>query len=1047
MKTRSPVLNAVALALGLTITSASQGAALFDPAQQPYGDIPRLAVTGFNLTLGTQRTFQVWFDGYNSVGDVVAYPLDTAGRTDSTLKLWSARDVYKSQQACGNSSPSDPGTAVTTWYDTGRKVVFRNATGTNKAFRWANLTAAQQASIGDATNGPKILNFVRGDRSNEKLVVDMDGTGLIVQYQCGVSTGIFHARRSILGDIEHARPMYVGAPRASYQFDSYSTFKSTNAARAGRVYVGANDGMVHALDAATGAEVWSYVPSMVIPNLNKLATDPYNHTPFVDGTMSAGDVNFGSTAAPDWRTVLVGGLGGGGKGLFALNVTSPDASSELVASSKILWEITPASTGFAELGHTYGDPIIVRISTGQWAAIVGNGYNNTGNGHAVLYVIDITNGTLIKAIDTGSGTAGTPNGLSSPTAIDTDGDGKVDRVYAGDIDGNLWKFDLSSTTPSSWPVPTAPLQTTGGKAIIGAPDAAFHPVNGLLVFFATGRLLNSTDACDSTVQNYAYGIWDGAPAANAAILDQTLTPTDYQTDVVLKVRVSSGNAINWTDASDPTNKPLHRGWRTALPVGERVVGAGFVSDGRYQFTSINPTKVNNPPPNGENWLNELDYLTGGVGSKLIFDLSGNGALGDEDRIQSGTGAIAGAAGIPVSVFQGKGLMSQPVLVILSAQLSSTIFNANPFFGPVSNSSCGTTGTYDPGVSGGHFDVDIYNAAGKLLHHHEYDDTYDVTGVNFLNASDPGFNISNVIPSTATKFKILVAHQKMSPAVSFSSGGSAYKGVTKLDPYVSAGLTMASLPAYDRTTIKTLKYNMPKDAFQVKDWSENSVSPDPRVGLMPTKTGCVNGSATGDIGPAPNLLNHNGALMFQVVKDTTPDSAIQLADAAGDPKYGYRIKNGASRTSYLLGEWTTFWHHPNGKCFGDAGWVPNPPQDTTATTSAPSAPVAGSSDPPYDVLGTRLSSTVSTVATTGGGSIRTTVTVYSSGAQIIVVETLDKKGKVLSVTVTSVPPPDVGAPCTVNCGSTYEVPPTLTGFQQSRFSGKAGRVTWHEVFTP
>jgi len=220
-------------------------------------------------------------------------------------------------------------------------------------------------------------------------------------------------------------------------------------------------------------------------------------------------------------------------------------------------------------------------------------------------------------------------------------------------------------------------------------------------------------------------------------------------------------------------------------------------------------------------------------------------------------------------------------------------------------------------------------------------------------------------------------------------------------------------------------------------------------LMPTKTGCVNNSATGTIGPAPNLLNHNGALNFQVVKDTTPDSAIQLADAAGDPKYGYRVKNGADRTNYLLGEWTTFWHHPNGLCLGDPGWVKNPPQDPTAFAGTPTAPVAGSGDPPYDVLGTKVSSVVTTVPDAGtGGSTRTTVTTYSSGAQIIVVEVLNNKGKVLSVTVTSIPPPAVGGASGSGSGpALLSSSATVTGFQQARLSGRAGRVTWHEVFTP
>jgi len=1044
MKTLNPVLNALALALGLSIAGASHGAAIFDPAKQPYGQLPPLALTGFNLSSGTQKAFQVWFDGNTWSGDVVAYPVGTDGKTDVSARLWSASVVFQSKQACGNGTTTDQPSATTNWYDAVRKIVTRSSTGANKPFRWASISAAQQTSIGDATTGPKILNYVRGDRVNEKLNTVMDGTGTIVEYQCGISSGTLRARNSILGDFIHSKSVYVAAPPADYQFDSYQTFKTNNASRAPRLYAGGNDGMLHAFNADTGEEVWAYIPSLLISKLKNLATDPYTHNYFIDGGLTAGDVNFGTTAAPDWRTVLIGGLGAGGKGLYALDATSPDATNETFAAAKILWEITPATSGFNDLGDTYGDPIIVRLNTGQWAAIVGNGYNNTASGRAWLYIIDIKTGALIKALDTGSGSTTSPNGLSSPVAIDTNFDGKVDRVYAGDIDGNLWKFDISDSNAGNWTAPTTPLIATG-KSIVGAPDVAAHPISGYIVYFATGRLFTAADGSDSTVANHAYGIWDGAPAANTALLDQTLTEKAYGS---IRVRVSSGLPVNWSDASDPTNKPLHRGWRTALPPGERVMGAGFVRDARYHFSAVNPVIVNTTPPNGENWLNELDYLTGGVGDKLIFDLNSDSLLTDADRVQDAGGApIAGPTGIAVAVFQGAGLLSQPVLAILSAQLSTTIFNDNPYFSPAEQPSDPPPPSTDPGVAGGHFDVDIYNAAGKISHTHEYDDKFDVTGVNFLAASDPVKNISTVITSTTTKFKILIAHQKMSPAVKFSYGGLPYQKIVDMTEYTTAGLSMASLPAFDRTTIKTLKYNMPKNAFEVNDWASTG---DLRVGLMPTQTGCVNGGTTGTVGPAPSLLNRNGALLFQLVKDTTPDSAIQLADAAGDPKYGYRVKN-TERATYLLAEWSTFWHHPNGNCLGSPGWVKDPPQDTSVSTAAPNTPAAGSQDPPRDELGSVVSTTTTTVADPNvpGGKIRTTITTYSTGAQVIVEEYLDNKGKVTKTIVTTVPPPG-GVPGGGGAGGgvsqSLSAPNTVTGYQQTRNSGKLGRVSWHELFS-
>jgi hypothetical protein len=1043
--------NALGIVLGLAIASASHGAALFDPAKQPYGQLPPLTITGFNLSGGTQNAFQAWFDGNNWAGDMVAYPIGTDGQTDTSTLLWSVSDVFLTKQACGNGSTTDDPGATVDWFNTDRKVVTRTTAGANKSFRWASIPG-HQASIGDATTGPKIVDYVRGDRINEKENVVKDGTGTVIQYECGISTGTMRARTSIMGDVLHGKSVYVAGPPADYQFDSYQTYKTANAARAARLYAGANDGMVHAFNAATGDEVWAYVPSMLIPKLKNLATDPYTHTYFVDGGLVAGDV-YDTTGTPAWKTVLVGGLGAGGKGLFGLDVTSPDAANDTYAAMKILWEIKPATSGFADLGDTYGDPVIVRLNTGQWAAIVGNGYNNTGSGNAVLYVINVMTGALIAALDTGSGTNGSPNGLSSPVAIDTNFDSKVDIVYAGDIDGNMWKFDIKDSTASNWTAPGSPLYSTGGNAIIGAPDVAAHPVSGYLVYFATGRLFNDADAADTTVVNYAYGIWDGAPVANDTILDQTFSEKVYGG---LRVKVTSGLPINWSDASDVMTKPLNYGWRTALAAGERVLGTGFVRDARYHFSSVNPTVVNASPPNGANWLNELDYLTGGVGSKLIYDLNSDSLLTPSDRIVDGGGTpVAGPTGIPVSVYQGPGLLSQPLLAILSAKLSTTIFNDNPFFSPNDKPAEPPTPNIDPGVSGGHFDADIYDAAGKVKHVHEYDDKYNVTGVNFLGASEPLLNASTLVTSNSTKFKILIANQKMSPAVEFSYAGLPYTAITGSAALTTTGLKMASLPVFTLADVQTLKYKMPKDAFESKDWAGDGLI---RAGLTPSQTGCVQkgpdpdkDERTGTIGPAPHKLHRNGALTFQLVKDTTPDSAVTQASNNGEAGYGYRVTL-AGRPTYLLAEWTVFWHHDNKACLEDAGWVMNPPKDTTPSTKEPLTPAAGSSDPPYDEWGAPVSTVVTTAPNPADPSlnIRTTTLTYANGVKVIIDAYLKADGKVEKVIITTVVPSGGGGggpPIGSGISQALSAANTVTGFQQTRTAGKLGRVSWHELLAP
>jgi hypothetical protein len=254
--------------------------------------------------------------------------------------------------------------------------------------------------------------------------------------------------------------------------------------------------------------------------------------------------------------------------------------------------------------------------------------------------------------------------------------------------------------------------------------------------------------------------------------------------------------------------------------------------------------------------------------------------------------------------------------------------------------------------------------------------------------------------------------------------------------------VASLPTYTRATVSTLKYKMPANAFEPLDWSGTG---DVRVGLVPSRPRCVIDAPPGTLSPAPNFLYRNGALTWQLIKHTTPDSAIRLADAAGDPRYGYRLKS-ATQSSYILAEWTVFWHHPNQQCLGDSDWTATPPLDTAPPgNSFPRA--AGSADPPYGDLGTVINTTVSSVADPAclGCTIRTTITEYSTGAVVIAVEYLNNKGKLQSSTTTIVPPPagsvgGVPGQTTVLTGANV-----VTGFQMSRNSGKLGRVTWRELF--
>ena len=905
-----------------------RAAASFSPNSQPDGWVNRVALTSYNLTSGGETLFRASYRAGEWSGALLANHINADGDIQATSP-WAVPNAATALDALN--------------WDTGRRIVSRNSLGAGIGFRWNQLSLAQQTSLGDATSGPRLLNFLRGDRSNE--------------YPLGAN---LRARSTVLGDIQHSTVLHWNHGSAKR-----------------RLYVGANDGMLHVFNATTGAEVFAYVPSMLIGGLGRLAARPYSHALFVDGALAMSDVNVttgsGASAVTSRRTWLAGALGGGGKGLFMLDMTDPEAADETAAAAKIKWEISASSSGFANLGHSYAAPRIARLNHGLAAVIVGNGYNNSGHGRASLLVINADTGALVREIDTGVGSLASPNGLSTATLVDSDGDGLVDLAYAGDIDGNLWRFNLAGNDPTAYTATRLFTPATAGsaaqalaQAIAVAPAVSPHPAGGRLVLFGTGRLLSATDTTNTAV-HAVMGLWDGAPAGNTAWLTQTLTETSANGS---RLRYASGNLPNWAAGG-------HRGWTVALPAGERLVGESpLISDGRYYFTSTNPTvaaAASGLAP-GSNWLHELDVNTGGSAPASVFDINGDKQVDDADRV---------GGKVIIARRLGAGLYSQPALVDL-AQRGLTLFNQQS---GLATETAPVALAGDPGVSGGHFDVDIYYfVSGQfkdVKHTHEYDDKYDVTGVNFLNASDAAFNLGNAISSPSTNFKVLVANQYLNPAARLSVGGAAFTQVRNyglLATSSDSAAVLAAMPVYSRSTISTLAFKLPLDAFKSKDWWGDGGSA--RAGLIPTQTSCVktvgtNGTSTY---PGPNGERHNGALTVQVIAANTPASALELNWPAGGPRYGWRLK--LANMSYLLAEYTTFWHHPNGKCYSDAGWVLNPAQDTSAASTSTSIKAAGSTDPTDGIFTATLPGSVSvtsiTTTVSAGGSTTTTVTQYSDG---------------------------------------------------------------------
>ena len=340
-------------------------------------------------------------------------------------------------------------------------------------------------------------------------------------------------------------------------------------------------------------------------------------------------------------------MGGGGRGLFALDVTDPARFTEANARSLVNFELSENDD--ADLGYISGPIDVVKLNNGKWAALFGNGYNSGGSGESALFVVDIDSGEVIKKLKTGAGSAASPNALATPLAIDTDSDATVDVVYAGDLLGNMWKFDLSSSNPAQWKVDYKLFQA--GQPITGAPDAGEHPNGGFMVYFGTGKYLEPSDVA-SAPGNTMYGIWDKGATVSGNLVQQIFTNLPDMNGA--GYRTASSNPINWN---------TQNGWYANFPgTAERVVSAPILRGGRVIVTSIIPSSAE-CSPGGVSWLNEVDWLTGGLLPVAPLDTNGDGLVNSNDTLVEGRRleSVASAPAIqasPVGPDQELNLLNQ-----------------------------------------------------------------------------------------------------------------------------------------------------------------------------------------------------------------------------------------------------------------------------------------------------------------------------------------------------------------------------------------------------
>jgi Tfp pilus tip-associated adhesin PilY1 len=569
-------LNSNALAQGLsgalTALNAQVAAAAASATSSP------------NVTQTNNQIFSTTYETTTWSGKVFAQTIDpTTGLVNPAIQ-WQA-DV----QLAALAGPSSDSRNIWT-FDTG------SSTTKVKAFTWANMTSTQEqnwfqnrcsplttmtqcatlstADLATANSGASMVGFLRGWSGSE---ASPGCTSCAFRDRQVIDPLTNVASQTVLGDTITATPSFVSNPTFSYTdtvAQTYATFATNNASRAPRVYVGANDGYLHAFDGATGAEAWAYAPRFLLSATYQLADTGYatQHRYFVDGSPQTGDV-FDTTAGV-WKTILVGGASGGGRGFYALDITDPTAP-------KALWEFCSDSTvcalNDADLGYSYGNPIIGKRSfDGRWVVILTSGLNNVSSGSGVgfFYVVDAITGALLNKVSTGVGNTSTPSGLMKTAAFFESAltDATFQYVYGGDQLGNVWRLDVSTSTPTVMHVATLE-DATGRVQPITTRPLLTHIILGStetrIVFVGTGRYLGSSDLTDPGAasgiayqqsfyaikdKNADYGSGNFRTLANLLVQTLTLISPGNRgiSNNVMDWNVRDGWMIDFNPAADPS---------------------------------------------------------------------------------------------------------------------------------------------------------------------------------------------------------------------------------------------------------------------------------------------------------------------------------------------------------------------------------------------------------------------------------------------------------------------------------------------------------------
>jgi len=614
-----------------------------------------------NLQQSSQITSstQAYFAYYNPndwTGRLTANALSSTNGvlSVSTTALWDASCVLTgvaSGSTCMSTGVAGP---ITAQAPTSRTILTWNGTK-GVPFEWSSLTSAQQNVLDPGDSNGYRLAYLRGSRTEE-----VTSTG----------SGLYRDRDGVLSDIVDSSPLPIGQPVSSYPAiwadklvstdtmaensgQSYSQYMIAEATRENVVYVGANDGFLHGFRAGAynssngfvtttddGTEVLAYMPNAVLNTIHNATTveldfsnPQYGHNFYVDASPGSGDLYYNNA----WHTWLVGGLGAGGAAIYALDVTTPSNFSEGNAASLVIGEwsaanlsCTGTSSCGSNLGNTFGKPIIRRLHSGNWALIFGNGFGSS-SGDAGVYIITINSstGAPLNTYYLSTGMTGKSDGIAYVSASDLDGDHVTDYLYAGDLLGNVWRFDLTSGTPSNWAAASAPLFTAASgqpitTSLLVTTDVAPAGTQ-ILVSFGTGQqtqVTNTTPVSYASGSQSLYTVWDwnmttwnsNSQVQLASLSDSafttltglsspyTLTPKNLTTQTLTDNAAAntvdiSSSTICWAGTTTFTGTGAANtsfGWSAALPgTSEQIIYNPELVGTTFVVNSVVP--ANNSP--------------------------------------------------------------------------------------------------------------------------------------------------------------------------------------------------------------------------------------------------------------------------------------------------------------------------------------------------------------------------------------------------------------------------------------------------------------------